>query len=258
MTSCVVLSWVVLLSVNPQSEPAKAALPIPPDRLFLSGRYDRIAPYSGGGGGASWLHSIDAGSLLEIGVYSNHLGSANWHYGRVGTVVVRKGRTLAGSLELGAGRELGEGFAYVVARGGYGWMMPGSIRAELAAEYFGVQRTRGFLAKGTIGYSPRSRFGLLFDYRHGLSPGLDVSQLGLRADAYPGRLHVLGGLSLGTFLQPELLVLGLDLGHQTELFGGLGVPLGEHELTVVFSRLSTDGMDRHSVSASLKWTLGDR
>jgi hypothetical protein len=167
-------------------------------------------------------------------------------------------RTFTASLELGAGKELGETFAYVTGRTGLGWaFVPGKVRGDIEAEYLNVNRTRGLMAK--FGGSVRAArwLALAFDLRRGLSDGLDLGQFGARADVYGRRLHFLGGVSTGSFVSRELLVLDLDAQQQTEWYGGVGFPLQENELTVVWSTLRSGTVTRHSAGATFQFRLGD-
>lgn len=259
MSHCILLSWLVLLSPAP-GLPAETAANAtrPPDRLYVSGRFDRlVSQSSGGGAGASWLRFIKPNQLFELGGYSNRMGSTSWQYGRTGIVVLAGRKSLTASLELGGGKEAGETFAYVTSRAGVGWaFVPGTVRGDIEAEYLNVNRTRGLMGKVGANVRAAPWLGLSFNFRHGLS-GLDVDQVGARADIYARKLHFLGGVATGTFVSRELLVLGLHSESQTEWYGGVGLPLKENELTLVWSTLSSVSVTRHSVGATFQLRLGD-
>jgi hypothetical protein len=254
--------WVVVSACLLASTPTVSAQNATGERnrLIVSGSVDQFTDYAvGGSAGISWLRVSPSNGLVELGAYTHRVGATHWHFGRFGWSTSRGRTSLTGSLDLGGGRELDEGFAYLFTRAGAGIALwPGKVYLHADAEYVDVHRTRGFMVNGSSSWLVKPWLAVTAEYRHGLSERLRVGQLLVRTDVYTRSFHLLGGCSTGTFLARELPIVSLDGSPQTEWFAGVGFPAADATWTLVYGGLISETVTRHSINLSLQMGLGGR
>jgi hypothetical protein len=220
--------------------PAQLTTPAPgpktPDNLFVSGQTPIGGDSTSRGAGVEWLHPMNATTALQAGGFMGKSAGGWFTYGRLGGMLRHASLTYAGAVDLGGGREGGNGFSYTRARGEV--TIPSGLpqfltQGEVDHIRVAGNVVTGLRAGGVYQVTPRLSTRANF---HAYVGGGDVSPAGsVRADYGTAEWRVLGGVFFSK--KPTLASNAVDLTpsmHATRTtFVGMQVRAGAQDLVGV-------------------------
>lgn len=252
-------SSIVVTFLPPRSELSArpgAGVPLPRGVLFLSLELSDLSPGTGGERAAiDWVQPTRLGPTWFAGLSTSRLAGTEWNVGRFGAAAkVASKTTLDGEVHLGGGHTGDDRFDYRVIEAGLTHeIVDRRLYLKLKDRYLDIDATRGNLLEAGFTYLPGRRWSTQLTYARSTGGNFDTDYVSGRLDvAAHRRLRLLGGFALGR-TRPEIFnVIGEDAVDLEEVFLGIVFPVRGTELTVVLDRLELGGVERGTVSLSLR------
>lgn len=233
--------------------------PQPGDRLILSASGSTLTGASGGGGASvGWLHSVNAGTLVGVGVDYQTIADSHWTFGSLtGSLTLGTESSaplsLYGEIHEGSGRRAGENFNYSVLAIGASRTIAKGFYLHLEDRQIDVDTSHGNLPKLGFSYlwNPRLLTGL--SYAHTVGGNLGTELLSARMDYYGEGLNFLAGGAVG---QAAPAVVNLQTGVTQaaptlrQVFLGFAKPYSRAELTLVADYLDLGASERVTLNLS--------
>ncbi|MGQ0833748.1 MAG: hypothetical protein ACT4O5_02310 [Gammaproteobacteria bacterium] len=231
----------------------------PDDRLILGASGSTLTGASGGGSASvGWLHSVNAGTLIGVGVDYQTIADAHWTFASVTGSLTRGAESSAplslyGEIHEGSGRIAGRNFNYSILAIGASRTIAKGLYLQLEDRQIDVDTTHGNLPKLGLSYlwNPRLLTGL--SYAHTVGGNLGTELLSARMDYYGKGLNFLAGGAVG---QAAPAVFNLQTGVTTpgptlkQVFLGFAKPYSRAELTLVGDYLDVADSERVTLSLS--------
>jgi hypothetical protein len=225
------------------------------DFVYVSGELDDFSPGGGGGsGGVLWTRDLSPAFQGEAGASAYSLDGTRWAYGRLGATLKRGRATLHADANVGAGSRDGAHLDYRLFRGSATVeAVSGRLWADAEVQHLDFAGSEGALLKLGAAFAPRRELVARAGYYHSAGGNLGAQFFTLRADLQPRRVGYFAGLSIGRS-RPELLRFfsGDRVVDSTEVYGGVRLPLGPHEITAYLDTVDVEGTRRTGLAVLLK------
>jgi len=222
--------------------------------LYVSGQVMSLESDAvGGGGGLEWWHQLSASSAITLGAFAFSLADSHWAYGKTGlSLSYPTGTSVSANASLGGGRRLRDDFIYQV---GEVEVTQALIDKRLylvgGDQYAHVSRSQENLVKAGLLVYPIPTLAIRANYHYSLGGNVDSQFVSGRADLTLARLTLLAGFLLGRTTPERFNVITNTARavRSEEFFAGISVPLGRHEVTVVYdlARQGSPWIDKHTI-----------
>lgn len=236
-----------------------AAVPGSPRTLYLSLEHSELSV--GGDGGRlaiDWLQPVGSATSLVAGLSASQVGDSDWQVGRLG-FLTRAGDDLTvwGDLYAGAGVRDGQDFDYGLVLAGLSWeLVEGRLYLDLEDRYLDIDTVYGNLAQVALTHVAGSRLSTRLAYLRSTSGNVESEFVTGRVDLFTRQqIHWLGGLAGGRTRAEVVEMIGGEASELRQAFVGLGFPLRDTELTLIFDYLELDDTERGAVSLTLRVPL---
>jgi hypothetical protein len=235
----------------------------PDDRLILGANGSTLTGASGGGGAAvTWLHGLNSGALIGLGVQHQTIANARWSFASVTGSLTRgteSGARLGfyGEIHQGSGRIARNDFDYSILAVGASRTLVNGLTLHLESRQINIDTSHGNLPKLGVSYvwSPRLLTGL--SYAHTVAGNLGTELLSARIDFYGAGVNLLAGGAAG---QGSPAVFDLQTGAITQpgltlkqVFIGFVKPHSRADFMMVVDYL--DLADTRRLTLSLNCTV---
>lgn len=227
------------------------------DRVYVSGRVERISPGQfGGGGGGGWHHAASDETSLDVALSAYSLAGTTWGSGsaalthRVRAATVTAGGTVGGSDTDGA-------FVYVRAGASHP-VVTKRLLVDIGGDYVGSRSAKGSRANVGVTFLPRAVLLVQATYFRSFTGDLDDALTVVKVAYVAGGRTYLAGGSIG---RSTPIVLGLPGGRVSprtrHVFGGVTFPSSTRtEVLVTLEHYDLEITRRTQLS--LTWTLPHR
>lgn len=240
---------------------AGAAAPAPgsADFVYVSGEVDDFSPGGGGGsGGLLWTHELSRTLSSEAGAFAYSLVGTSWAYGRLGATITASRKAIVHvEANLGGGSRDGSHIDYRLFRGSLSLeVVERRAWAEVESQYIDFDASRGSVLKLGAAFAPRPALVGRIAYYVSAGGNLGARFWTGRVDLQRRRIGFFAGLSVGRS-RPEVLRFfsGDTVLDSTEVYGGVRVPAGRHELTGYLDTVGIEGTRRTGLAVLVKLRL---
>ncbi len=230
-----------------------------PDALFVSGRVDAFdTGGNGGGGGLEWLHPVAERGAFDLGAFAFSYLDTRWSYGKLGGYyfVWKELTLLTGEANVGAGVEAHGDFIYQIYKLGLSQaLIDKRLYVSAEDEYFRVARVEENLLNVGVNAYPIRTLSARVNYHFSTAGNVDSHWLVGRLDWSVGRLTLIGGVAFGraTPERFDIITNSRRAVRTKEVFGGVSVPIGAHELTIVIDAVRQSTVER--IGALFSWKI---
>ena len=230
------------------------------DALYLTGEADAGGSFSGGRGEAEWLHWISTRTSMTLGGSSIALGDLWWTSGTVGAFARRERVMLSGRLNLGAGRQHGDGIAYFRYSGSATVPIADGFFAEIEGQHARLADTATTVVKVGGVYAGVKTLTLGMAHYSAFSKAAHGRSISARADLNIGRVGAFGGAT-GTaqgVRSIDLPQLELLTHASREFFAGASVVTQRGKVICAVESVRQPGGRLTRVTATVRLPLGSR
>ena len=196
------------------------------DRLYVSGRVERIAPGRfGGGGGGGWQHAFSDETSLEVGLSAYALAGTNWGTGSLALAHGVRAASINARATVGGSNTDG---AFLLVRAAASHpVVTERLRVDVGCDYLGSRSARGSRASAGLTFVPRPVLLVHGAYFRSFTGHLDDALAVVKVAYVAGRGTYQVGGSIG---RSTPIVLGLPGGRVSpktrHVFGGVTLPSG--------------------------------
>jgi hypothetical protein len=255
------VALVTVLAMAVQPAPAQGSAP-PDDRLIFGANGSRLTGGSGGGGAAvTWLHGLNAGTLIGVGAEHQTIANSHWTLGSLTggvTLGTESGpRTnLFGELREGAGDIAGRHFTYSLVVLGASRTLSRGLSLQLEDRQIDIDTSHGNLPRIGFTYAWNPKLQSALGYAHSVGGNLGTELLSARIDFFGARTSFLAGAAVG---KAAPAVLNLQTGIEgpaptlKQVFVGFARPYSRTNLQLVADYLKLANSER--ITLSLTCTL---
>lgn len=233
--------------------------PAQADWLNASGLAADYSPGGHGqGGGLEWGHDLNSSTLAHAGVFAFDAAGTRWQFGRLGAIwKLSPSARLQGRLDLGRGRFADQAsFRYQIFAAGVTRVLSEKrIEATVEDQYIRVGSAQGHVLRCGATLLPRPEWMASLSFHRSLGGSVRASYLSGRADWLGPGFRLTAGFVAG---RGRSDIRGLYEGAamaSTEVFGGLGVPRGGREFSLILSRLRVGDSSSYSFQVNYRIPL---
>jgi hypothetical protein len=195
---------------------------------------------------------------FDLGAFAFSYLDSRWSYGKLGGYYFlwKELTLLTGEANVGAGMGARGDLTYQIYKLGLSQaLIDKRLYISVEDQYVRVARVEENLLNVGVNVYPIRTLSARVNYHFSTAGNVSESWLVGRLDCSVGRLTLIGGVALGR-ATPERFDIMTDTRRAVrteEVFGGISVPIGRHELTIVLDAMRQPAVER--IGGLFSWKI---